>query len=72
MPPSDKQALESCCPYREDSEEEGILCFDPWLDEYAKPPENIIEGWCKGDHLHCPVYTGFQRSVALRTGGQLP
>ncbi|OGL63910.1 MAG: hypothetical protein A3J27_14215 [Candidatus Tectomicrobia bacterium RIFCSPLOWO2_12_FULL_69_37] len=66
MPLADHTTLGLCCPFREDSEEEGILCFDPWLDEYAKPPENIIRGWCNGDYLKCPVYTAFQRMMASR------
>ncbi|MBI1724336.1 MAG: hypothetical protein HYR52_01705 [Candidatus Tectomicrobia bacterium] len=71
MPLSEKATLGLCCPFREDSEEEGILCFDPWLDEYGKPPENVIRDWCRGDYLRCPVYTAFQRTMALRIEGHL-
>ncbi|MBI2132743.1 MAG: hypothetical protein HYT99_08050 [Candidatus Tectomicrobia bacterium] len=66
MPLSEKTTLGLCCPFREDSDEEGILCFDPWLDEYGKPPENVIRDWCRGDYLRCPVYTAFQRMMASR------
>ena len=70
MSPSETAVPGLCCPFREESEEEGILCFDPWLDEYAKPPDDIIRGWCNGDYLRCPVYTAFQRSMALRIENQ--
>lgn len=61
-----KAPTDLCCPFREDSEEEGVLCFDPWLDEYGKPPESVIRDWCGGNYLQCPVYTAFQRNLALR------
>ena len=66
MPLDKEKTIGLCCPFREDSEEEGILCFDPWLDEYGKPPEDIIQNWCLGDHLRCPIYVTFQRTWANR------
>lgn len=54
------------CPFREETAEEGILCFDPWLDEYAKPPDEVVVRWCEKDFSTCPTYLAFQRSLALR------
>ncbi|MEK6710669.1 MAG: hypothetical protein AABZ64_08820 [Nitrospinota bacterium] len=71
MLPGDPKTVGLTCPFRDDSEEEGVLCFDPWLDEYGKPPEHIIEGWCNSNYLECPIYVSFQRTMALRVDSHL-
>lgn len=54
------------CPFREDHEVEGLLCFDPWLDEYARPPEHIVENYCNTDFKRCPIFVAYQRTAALK------
>ena len=53
------------CPFREDHEVEGLLCFDPWLDEYARPPEKVVDMYCSQDFRRCPIFVAYQRTAAL-------
>ncbi len=55
-----KKEAKGKCPYRVISPSHGLLCFDPWLSEYVKPAEKIIEKWCRQDFRSCPHLLAYQ------------
>ena len=62
MPKEDQAMMaEERCPYRLESKAGEILCFDPWLAEYIKPPGQIVEEWCsRRDFRGCPGYLAYR------------
>lgn len=55
------------CPYRVISPSHGLLCFDPWVAEYVKPAQQILETWCKTDFRTCPHFLTYESNT--RAGG---
>ncbi len=63
---SSEKTADVKCPFRLISFSEGLLCFDPWLAEYVKQPEQIIDNWCSSNFRSCPNFLTYQRN--LRAG----
>ncbi len=63
---SQKKGTKGKCPYQLTSFSEGVLCFDPWLAEYVKPSEQVIDKWCRSDFRSCPTYLTYKEN--LRAG----
>ncbi len=58
-----KKGAKGKCPYRVISSSHGLLCFDPWLAEYVKPSEQVIEKWCRGDFRSCPNLLSYESNM---------
>ncbi len=63
---SREKSKQNECPYRLISFSDGVLCFDPWLAEYVKPPEQVIDKWCHSDFRACPNFLAYKEN--LRAG----
>ena len=55
---------EERCPYRMESKAGEIMCFEPWLAEYIKPPSQIVEEWCSRQGFRdCPSYLTYRENT---------
>ena len=63
---SREKSTQNECPYRLISFSDGVLCFDPWLAEYVKPSEQVIDKWCRLDFRSCPNLLAYEKDLRAR------
>ncbi len=52
------------CPYKLMSKAGEVLCFDPWLAEFIKPPVQVVDEWCTRQAFRaCPGYLNYQHNT---------